>query len=104
MVFRQLIESYKTTLNSYIDDVFYTGIGFIIGIVQNDYQVQELRENNAVPPTYNFYKDSNITEIVQTNDVLRRLEARVLIELEQWPDHAVLIDVSYKIRVSVSQW
>lgn len=43
---------------------------------------------------YNFYKDSNITEALACVDVLNRLEKRVNIELDQWPDHAVLNDVS----------
>lgn len=46
---------------------------------------------------YDFYKDSNIVEIVGSTDVLRKIEIRSNDELKLWPDHAVLIDVSLKI-------
>lgn len=45
-------------------------------------------------PSYNFYKDSNISEILNCAIVLEQLEKRCIIELEQWPDHAILLDVS----------
>lgn len=44
--------------------------------------------------SYNFYKDSNITEAIACVDVMKKLEQRVQVELEQWPEHAVLNDVS----------
>jgi midasin len=44
---------------------------------------------------YNFYKDSNITEAIACVDVVKRLKKRVHNELEKWPEHAVLNDVSF---------
>jgi midasin (ATPase involved in ribosome maturation) len=43
---------------------------------------------------YNFYKDLNITEAIVCVEVMKKLEQRVKIELQQWPEHAVLNDVS----------
>lgn len=43
---------------------------------------------------YDFYRDSNIAEILGSTEVLRKIETRTNEELELWPDHAVLIDVS----------
>lgn len=46
-----------------------------------------------VHSSYNFYRDPNVPEIVQTTDLLKRIETRVLVEIQNWPDHAVLNDV-----------
>lgn len=43
---------------------------------------------------YNFYKDASITEAIACVEVLKKLEQRVKVELDQWPEHAVLNDVS----------
>jgi len=32
---------------------------------------------------------------------MKRLELRVKVELEQWPDHAVLIDVSFCCSINI---
>lgn len=93
-VFYQLVQKYKYSLSSSIDDRFYAGIGMLIGLVQNNYHLIELNENAHASKAYNFYKDSNIPEIQHTTALLNKLETRVLIELKQWPDHAVLDDVS----------
>lgn len=44
--------------------------------------------------TYDFYKDSNVQDVVACLDVLQEIRGRVQKELQQWPDHAVLNDVS----------
>lgn len=44
---------------------------------------------------YNFYKDSNTSEAIKCVNIMDKLKDRVLIELEQWPEHAVLNDVSF---------
>lgn len=56
---------------------------------------------------YDFYKHSNVGEVVSCTDTLKQIRARVEAELVHWPDHAVLNDVSgfYKYgfqHVSVS--
>lgn len=92
-IFHSLLEKYKTCLTSRMDDVFYPGLSFMVGISQENLNELSLTDKSSV--TYNFYKDSNIQEILQCTTVLNKIEIRVKIELEQWPDHAVLIDVSF---------
>lgn len=92
-VFHQLMAKYRSTLTSSVDDAFYNGIGLLVGIIQENYQMLELNADSTVRKSYNFYKDSNIPEIHQTSTLLDKIEKRTLVELEQWPDHAVLIDV-----------
>lgn len=89
-VFYQLVQKYKHSLSSKIDDAFYGGIGLLINTTQNRYRTQTQLSTKP----YNFYKDSNIPEVYNTGELLDRIESRVLNELKQWPDHAVLNDVS----------
>lgn len=96
-VFHQLVQKYRNSLSSSIDDAFYNGIGLIIGLIQSNYHLLELNDTTNATKAYNFYKDSNIPEIHRSTDLLNRLEARVVIELNQWPDHAVLSDVNISI-------
>lgn len=79
-------------MSSTIDDAFYGGIGLLINTTQNRYRTQNQTISSK---PYNFYKDQNIPEVYNTGELLDRIEARVLNELKQWPDHAVLNDVSF---------
>lgn len=79
-------------MSSEIDDTFYGGIGLLINATQNKYRTQSQTNSDRVK-LYNFYKDSNIPEVYNTTGLLDRIEVRVLNELNQWPDHAVLNDV-----------
>lgn len=45
--------------------------------------------------SYNFYKDPNIAEVLHCTEVLKRIELRVNAELENFPEHAGLLDVRY---------
>ncbi|XP_055630736.1 midasin [Toxorhynchites rutilus septentrionalis] len=91
VIIQQLLQKYKTALNSTLDEGFYPGLSLLIGLVQNKYDDLELRR--STPTRYNFYKDSNISEIVQCVDVLKKVEDRVRLLLQEWPDHAVLKDI-----------
>lgn len=90
----QLIQKYKYSLSSTIDDAFYGGIGLMINAAQNKYRTQSQLNCDHKHKSYNFYKDSNIPEVYNTAELLDRIETRVSNELQQWPDHAVLSDVS----------
>lgn len=92
-VFYQLIQKYNHSLSSHIDDSFYSSIGFIIGIIQDNLQSTESKMESQA--NYDFYKDSNIPEVQPTIGLLKRLEERVLNELQQSPDHPVLKDVNF---------
>lgn len=93
-VFYQMVQKYNHCLSSHVDDSFYSSIGFIIGIIQDDLQSTESKMENQ--KNYDFYKDSNIAEIQPTIGLLERLEERVQNELQQWPDHPVLKDVNFQ--------
>lgn len=93
-VFYQLIEKHKHTLSSKIDDAFYAGIALLINNTQNKYRTQDKTSVELKAKPYNFYKDQNIPEVYETTGLLDRIEVRVKNELKQWPDHAVLNDVS----------
>lgn len=41
-VFSKLVEKYKTSLNSSLDESFYNGMCFLVGIVQENYQMLQL--------------------------------------------------------------
>lgn len=91
-----MIQKHKYSLSSTIDDTFYGGIGLLINTTQNKYRTQN-QSNSVATKSYNFYKDSNIPEVYNTAGLLDRIEARVTNELQQWPDHAVLNDVSFHL-------
>lgn len=93
-VFFQLIQKYKNALSSTIDDAFHGGIGLLINATQTKYRTQSLTNAERAKP-YNFYKDSNIPEVYNTTGLLDRIEERVSNEMKQWPEHAVLNDVSF---------
>lgn len=97
-VFYQLVQKYNHSLSSYVDDSFYSSIGFIIGIIQDNLQSAESKMESQA--NYDFYKDSNIPEVQPTIGLLKRIEDRVLNELEQWPDHPVLKDVNFQCSSS----
>lgn len=95
-VFYQLVQKYKHSLSSTIDDGFYGGIGLLINTTQNKYRTQN-QTSLSQAKAYNFYKDSNIPEVYNTAELLDKIEVRVSNELIQWPDHAVLTDVSFSL-------
>lgn len=113
LVFNQLLKKFKSCLDTETDEIFYGGIGLIIGITQQNYDFVQITGESlhARPCTnnlyrslrldkpdrpYDFYKDSNTSEIMGCTDVLRKIEIKCNDELKLWPDHAVLIDVSTK--------
>ncbi|XP_037035796.1 midasin isoform X2 [Bradysia coprophila] len=90
-VFNQLLNKYRSCLDNKMDEIFYGGVGLIIAISQQNYDFLQLTEKPDRP--YDFYKDSNISEIVGSTEVLSKIEIRTNDELNLWPDHAVLIDM-----------
>lgn len=94
-VFHQLIAKYKTSLHGSIDKSIYNGIALTIGIAQTEIHQLQLEGVYSSHKPYNFYKDPNIAEIHEITSLLDRIEKRVQTELQLWPDHAVLIDVSF---------
>lgn len=92
-IFYQLVQKYKTILSSSVDEAFYAGLGLLVGLIQSKHHLIATNDDIRTSNPYNFYKDSNIPEIQHTTTLLNKLEARVLAEQQNWPDHAVLNDI-----------
>lgn len=92
-IFYQLVQKYKTILSSSVDEAFYAGLGLLVGLIQSKHHLIASNDEIHTSKPYNFYKDSNIPEIQHTTTLLNKLEARVVVEQQQWPDHAVLNDI-----------
>lgn len=90
-VFHHLVQQYKSLLHRSLDGEFCSGIGFTIGIIQDSFRDEH--ETSKKKISYDFYRDSNISEIQPTIVLLQRLKQRISEELKQWPDHPVLNDV-----------
>lgn len=88
-IFKRLFDQFKSTLSDAMDDAFYLGAAQMVDTIQKCYE-----ETPIASATYDFYKDSNVQEVVACLDVLQEVRGRVQRELQQWPDHAVLNDVS----------
>lgn len=43
---------------------------------------------------FDFYTDSNVSEVIECNQLLNKIEMRVKVLQEQWPENAILNDVS----------
>nr|XP_019536538.2 midasin [Aedes albopictus] len=90
-IVQQVLHKYSTALNSKLDESFYPGLSFLVGLAQDKYEDIDLKR--SIASKYNFYKDSNIGEVVQCVEVLKKIEDRVQKLLQEWPDHAVLKDI-----------
>lgn len=44
-------------------------------------------------PSYDFYKDANMSEVITCTVPLNKIETRVKVELDLYPEHAGLLDV-----------
>ncbi|XP_062552715.1 midasin [Armigeres subalbatus] len=90
-IVQQVLQKYSSALNSKLDEGFYPGLSFLVGLAQEKYEDIDLKGSTV--GKYNFYKDSNISEVVQCVEVLKKIEDRVRQLLQEWPDHAVLKDI-----------
>ncbi|XP_037949486.1 midasin [Teleopsis dalmanni] len=96
-VFVSLFTQYKNCLNDVLDDNAYNSFAFLIGLQQKMLRSSSLNDEKSTR-TYNFYKDSNLSEILTCTDVLSRIEVRVIEQLELYPEHASLIDIKCVIE------
>ncbi|EDW47459.1 GM20404 [Drosophila sechellia] len=95
-VFANLHGHYKTALGSSLAERACNGLVFGLALQQKQLRDIELEEVVSSSP-YDFYKDSNISEIQSCLDVMERIEKRVLEQLEQYPEHAGLADIKLVI-------
>ncbi|XP_037827489.1 midasin [Lucilia sericata] len=91
-VFLKIYNKYKSSINDWLDEECFSSFYFSMAI-QKDVLDENLSTNIKQEKPYNFYKDSNIQEIVSCGDVLNDIEKRVTEQLELYPEHATLIDI-----------
>ncbi|XP_030368948.1 midasin [Scaptodrosophila lebanonensis] len=92
----KLYAHFKNAMNERLDERAYNSLAFALALQQrslNDIVLEEAQSGN----TYDFYKDSNLTEVVGCTNVLDRIEKRVLEQLELYPEHAGLADINLVI-------
>ncbi|XP_065367345.1 midasin [Calliphora vicina] len=91
-VFLKIYNKYKSSINNWLDEECFSSFYFSMAI-QRDVLEENVTSNLKQDKPYNFYKDSNIQEIVACADVLNSIEQRVTQQLELYPEHATLIDI-----------
>lgn len=91
-VFARIYNEYKSSLNECFDEDCLNSLNFGIAI-QKDTLADDLRPDLKQDKSYNFYKDSNIQEILPCIDVLNDIERRVKEQLELYTEHATLLDI-----------
>lgn len=96
-VFAQLHGHHKTALGATLDGSVYNALSFALALQQRQLKDLELEEQQASPSAYDYYKDSNITEVNGCLNVMERIEQRVLAQLELYPEHAGLADIKLVI-------
>ncbi|KAH8391169.1 hypothetical protein KR215_008404 [Drosophila sulfurigaster] len=95
-VFAQLHGHYKTALSPQLDSTIYNGLAFALALQQRqlkDIELEDIQSNRS----YDYYKDSNISEVGGCMGVMERIEKRVLEQLELYPEHAGLADIKLVI-------
>ncbi|KAH8389019.1 hypothetical protein KR200_005635 [Drosophila serrata] len=95
-VFAHLHGHYKAALGTSLDERACNGLAFGLALQQRQLKDIELEEGVAATP-YDFYKDSNISEIQNCLGVMERIEKRVMEQLELYPEHAGLADIKLVI-------
>ncbi|TDG46488.1 hypothetical protein AWZ03_007049 [Drosophila navojoa] len=96
-VFVQLHGHYKTALGATLDGSVYNALSFALALQQRHLKDLELEETHSSPAAYDYYKDSNISEVNGCLSVMERIEQRVLTQLELYPEHAGLADIKLVI-------
>ncbi|ETN67266.1 midasin [Anopheles darlingi] len=107
-IFHQLVQKYEPYIGSEFDELAYGALSLAVGLLQEKYDDQQQQQvvvgrverkgTKTSPPAsqptnYNFYSDANIPEVLQCVGVLEKIEERVRLLLNEWPDHAVLKDI-----------
>uniref|UniRef100_A0A1A9WWJ4 Midasin n=1 Tax=Glossina brevipalpis TaxID=37001 RepID=A0A1A9WWJ4_9MUSC len=96
-VFLRLYQHYRSSLNEWLDEESFNSLAFSVALQQQNLELFSLDEVSTTK-SYNFYKDSNIQEIVTCGEVLNKIEKRVSEQLELYPEHAALVDIKKIIR------
>ncbi|CAG8469891.1 6305_t:CDS:10 [Ambispora leptoticha] len=71
---------------------------------QQDFQmVFDNYINNKNERVYDFYRDPNLNEAKKINPILSEFQTRIKNLLEEWPDHAVLLQL-YEISIRIQSF
>lgn len=90
-IYVKMFENMKDSLKQDCDYQNFASLCLLVGISQEKYGNLPLQQSTK---EFNFYKDGNIQEVKDCEEILNKIEVRVENELKQWPEHAVLNDVS----------
>lgn len=88
-IFSKIFLKYKNSLTEDIDGAVYNTCALIFGEERN-----QINNFNVLRTSYDYYKDSNIPEILTCTEILDAIEVKVKSQLQLYPDHATLLDVS----------
>lgn len=89
-IFFKIFFKYKGALNEEVDEALYKSYALIFGAEQ--YQIDN--NINLSRSSYNYYKDSNISQLLICINIMNDIEVKVIAQLELYPEHATLNDVS----------
>lgn len=93
-IFSKIFYKHRGSLNEDIDQTVYNSYSFIFG-------AEHKRIDNSfscLTTSYNYYKDSNVSELLTCTDIMNEIEVKVVSQLQLYPDHATLNDVSVFIN------
>ncbi|KAH8321594.1 hypothetical protein KR074_009789 [Drosophila pseudoananassae] len=96
-VFAHLHGHFRKALGASLDERACNGLAFGLALQQRQIKDIELEDEDLAGGLYDFYKDSNISEIQSCLDVMVRIEKRVQEQLELYPEHAGLADIKLVI-------
>ncbi|XP_063699493.1 midasin [Culicoides brevitarsis] len=89
-VFAKVFGHYKDCMRAQMDDQTYPTFMMGVGLARSKYGEDSLANAEK---KFDFYTDSNVSEIVECNKLLNKIEKRVTVLQEQWPENAVLNDI-----------
>lgn len=87
-IFSKIYMKFKSSLNEEIDEAAYNSLVLLFGTEVANFN------KDSLMVSYNYYKDPNTNELQSCTDILNAIESKVITELELYPDHATLNDVS----------
>ncbi|XP_067631338.1 midasin isoform X2 [Eurosta solidaginis] len=99
--FVPLYAYYKRGLNDAFTEETYNSCIFALALQQQQLSNTDLlmpQTLNEHKSSYNYYKDSNIPEIMGCIELLKDIEAHTEVQLDLYPEHAGLIDIKRVIE------
>uniref|UniRef100_A0A1I8PDS0 Midasin n=1 Tax=Stomoxys calcitrans TaxID=35570 RepID=A0A1I8PDS0_STOCA len=92
-VFARIYQHYKCSVEEYLSEATYNSLSFGVSLQQDQLSERYLHKIPKPQRLYNFYKDSNVGEILDCTEVLASIEECIDVELSLYPEHATLLDI-----------